>query len=205
MKAYSVEEVLRLFEDYGTDLYDETVTQLDHALQTAAHARSDGADQSLVAAALLHDVGHLLDLAGMLRGRDTDRGGEAQGGGGADSVGEVDSVGGVDLKHEQTGSAYLAAIFPPAVTGPIALHVRAKRYLCATRHGYFDGLSAGSVASLARQGGPMTDIEASSFERNPASASAVRLRHWDDLGKVEGIEVPGLGEYRELLLSVATM
>ncbi|MGB6057475.1 MAG: hypothetical protein WBF71_04360 [Microthrixaceae bacterium] len=180
MKARSVDEVLGLFEEYGQDHYDETVTQLDHALQTAAHARADGADRHLVAAALLHDVGHLLDLAGML------------------------GDGGVDLKHERSGPAYLAAIFPPAVTGPIALHVRAKRYLCATRPGYFDGLSAGSVASLARQGGPMSDEESSAFERNPASVSAVRLRHWDDLGKVEGIEVPSLGDYRDLLLSVAT-
>ncbi|HTN99947.1 MAG TPA: inositol oxygenase family protein [Microthrixaceae bacterium] len=194
--ARSVDEVLDLLERFGKDPYDEVVSQLDHALQTAGHARSDGADDFLIAAALLHDVGHLLDLAGMLERND--------------QVGQVDPVDPngsatmIDLRHENSGSKYLAGIFPPAVTGPVALHVRAKRYLCAKDPGYVDGLSSGSIASLARQGGPMDDAEVAAFERNPSADSAVRLRRWDDLGKVYGLEISPLAEYRELLLSVAT-
>jgi hypothetical protein len=48
----------------GHEHYDEEVGQLAHALQTAAHAEAAGAGDALVAAALLHDVGHLLDLQG---------------------------------------------------------------------------------------------------------------------------------------------
>ena len=180
--ASSVAEVLDLFERFGRQNYDEDITQLDHALQTAALARSEGAEPALVAAALLHDVGHLLEL---------------QAGGVAD--GDVAD----DLAHERTGVRYLAAIFPAAVTGPIALHVAAKRYRCAVDPTYHAGLSAGSTASLARQGGPMDPTEAARFEANPAHADAVRLRGWDDAGKVEDLDVPTLATYLALLDSLS--
>jgi phosphonate degradation associated HDIG domain protein len=179
-QAASVDEVLDLYREYATDRYDEDVTQLDHALQTAALARAEGADDALVAAALLHDVGHLLDLAQHgQRSTSTE-----------------------DLGHEGRGARYLAALFPPSVTGPIALHVRAKRYRCAVDPGYHDGLSDGSRASLVLQGGPMAAEEAAQFAANPASAAAVDLRRWDDGGKVDGIDVPALDDYRPLLESL---
>ena len=180
--ATSVDEVLALLDAWGRERYDEEVTQLAHALQTAAHARADGAEPALVAAALLHDVGHLLVL------RD---------GGVAD--GDVDA----DLAHEARGARWLAALFPPAVTGPIALHVAAKRYRCAVDPAYHGSLSAGSVRSLVRQGGAMDPEEQARFERNPAHLDAVRLRSWDDAGKDLDGDVGDLGAYRALLQSVA--
>ena len=138
MPARSIDEVLDLYETWGRERYDEEVTQLDHALQTAALARAAEASDALVAAALLHDVGHLLEL------RDD---------GARD--GDVD----VDLGHESRGARWLASIFPPAVTAPIALHVAAKRYRCAVDPEYHDGLSEGSARSLVRQGGPMSPDE----------------------------------------------
>ncbi len=194
-RAGSVDEVLDLYRNFGDDCYDETVTQLDHALQCAAHARADSAAPELIAAALLHDVGHLLDLAGRL-----------------DSASEEDPTSsrrerteGADLKHEQSGSRYLSALFSPSVTRPVAMHVRAKRYLCGVRPGYLATLSEGSVLSLARQGGPMNPVEVAAFEANPAAADAIRLRRWDDLGKLEGVEVAGLNDYRELLSRLASV
>ncbi len=180
-QAASVDEVLELYRTCADDRYDEDVTQLDHALQTAAHARADGADDALVAAALLHDVGHLLDLA--QHGRR--------------------STSTQDLGHEGRGARYLAALFPPSVTGPIALHVRAKRYRCAVDPEYHDGLSDGSRSSLVLQGGPMAPDEAAQFAASPAAAAAVALRGWDDAGKVDGAEVPSLDDYRPLLESLA--
>ena len=182
-QASSVAEVLDLYRRLAADPYDEDVTQLDHALQTAALARSAGASDELVAAALLHDVGHLLDLAQFGR-RSTST---------------------EDLGHEGRGARWLAALFPPAVTGPIALHVRAKRYRCATDAAYHDGLSSGSRASLVLQGGPMTSDEVALFEANPAAGDAVRLRGWDDGGKVDGMTVPTLEDYRPLLESLAVV
>lgn len=176
--AATVAEVLALYETWGAQHYDEEITQLDHALQTAALARAAGAGDALVAAALLHDVGHLLEL---------------QAGGRAD--GQVAD----DLGHEGRGARYLAALLPPAVTGPIALHVAAKRYRCSIDPTYHDTLSDGSRRSLARQGGPMDAGEAERFSGHPAATDAVALRGWDDGGKIDGLRVAPLADYAALL------
>jgi gamma-butyrobetaine dioxygenase len=171
-----VDAVFALFERWGAHTYDETIPQVEHALQTAALALRAGAREELVAAALLHDVGHLLDL----------------------DAGRVPD--GQDLRHEDAGAAWLRERgFPPAVTAPVALHVRAKRYLCAVEPGYASTLSAGSVRSLERQGGRMDDEEAASFARLPGAPDAVALRRWDDAGKVEDLDVADLASYRKLL------
>jgi phosphonate degradation associated HDIG domain protein len=174
-----IDDVFALYARWGSDHYDEDVSQVDHALQTAAQAVAAGARDELVAAALLHDVGHLLDLE--VGGGDTD----------------------ADLHHEAAGAAYLAAVFPPAVTAPIALHVRAKRYRCSVDLAYHAALSEGSRRSLVRQGGPMDASEAAVFEAHPGFADAVALRGWDDLGKVDGLAVRPLQHYRTLLERVA--
>ena len=180
MTAASVDEVLSLFARHGTQLYDEEIFQLAHAEQTAALASASGARDTLVAAALLPDVGHLLELAERQGPRDRT----------------------TDHRHEARGSGWLAGLFPPAVTAPIALHVRAKRYLCAVDPAYLDVLSPGSVASLQRQGGPMDAAEVAAFEANPGWEDAVALRRWDDHAKVPDLVVTPLAEYRELLESV---
>jgi phosphonate degradation associated HDIG domain protein len=183
MNAGSVDEVVELFERYGADRYDEEVTQLEHALQSAALASDEGAPDELVAAALLHDVGHLLELAD-----------------GRELPPERDA----DLRHERLGARWLADVFPPEVTAPIALHVRAKRYRCAVDPAYHDTLSPGSRLSLARQGGPLDPDDVPGFEANPGFEPAVRLRGWDDRAKVVGLDVPGLDAYVGLLARVST-
>lgn len=170
----TVEDVLGLYRQFGHEHYDEDLAQLDHALQTAALARQAGATEPIVAAALLHDVGHLLAL----------RGGSAG-------------------PHERTGPAYLDAVFPASVTSVIALHVEAKRYLCATDAGYAATLSAGSVRSLRHQGGPMSPTERAAFEREAGWADAVDLRRWDDGAKLDAAEVDGLDAYEDLLRRLA--
>jgi phosphonate degradation associated HDIG domain protein len=178
--AVALDEVLALYERWGAERYDEELSQLSHALQTAELALGAGAADALVAAALLHDVGHLLELA--------------DGGGTRDGT--------VDLRHEVRGAAYLATLFPPAVTAPIALHVRAKRYLVAVEPGYAALLSPGSTASLARQGGVLDAAEVHAFEANRGWSDAVALRRWDDHGKAEDVVVPDLASYRPLLARV---
>lgn len=170
-----VEELAQLYARLGGETYGEGVTQLEHGLQAAAVAASEGADGSLVAAALLHDVGHLL-------GRNDDAYGYH--------------------KHDKLGGDYLARHFGPRVTEPVRLHVAAKRYLCATVPGYFEKLSPASVYTLSKQGGPMSEDEARAFAANPHVKDAVRVREWDDLGKVEGLHVPDFDHYRPLLESL---
>ncbi len=134
-----VDELIALYDGpSAARFYDEAVTELQHALQCAALAVRAGASDALTAAALLHDVGHLvLD----------------------DNVALTDELT-VDRRHESVGARFLAPYFPPSVTAPIALHVAAKRYLCTSEPGYFASLSPSSVRSLALQGGPMDEHEA---------------------------------------------
>jgi len=159
-----VNEVLRLFREHGDSEYGgEAVTQLEHALQAASRAQKNGSDSSLIAAALLHDVGHLLH-----------------------NLPDDAPDQGVDDRHEELGGRWLDHRFGPAVTEPVRLHVAAKRYLCAVEPEYFSQLSQPSVVSLELQGGPMSDEEVKTFETNPHYREAVSLRRWDDEAKVVG-------------------
>src|SRR5215475_12085762 len=124
------------FEQRGSEQYGEHVSQLQHALQCAQLAREHGCTDALVAAALLHDIGRLIEPEG--------------------NEGELR---GIDAHHEKIGSKALSAVFPPAVTEPIRLHVAAKRYLCATDTDYTARLSEASILSLHVQGGAMSAAE----------------------------------------------
>jgi phosphonate degradation associated HDIG domain protein len=167
------DRLLDLLRDGGGAAYfGEPVTQLEHALQTAALADRCGAPDALVVAALLHDVGHLLHGRG-------------------EHVAEV----GIDAEHEAVGHRWLSTHFGPAVTEPVRLHVAAKRCLCATDPVYAAALSTASKASLALQGGPMSAGEVEAFLARAWSAEAIALRRWDDAAKVPGLAVPGLGHY----------
>jgi gamma-butyrobetaine dioxygenase len=176
-----VDEILDLFARRGAAAYHgECVSQAEHALQAAELAVREGAPDWLVVAALLHDVGHLLD------GQDEDL-----------------AERGLDGGHEEAGCAWLASHFGPEVTEPVRLHVAAKRYLCAVDASYFDDLSPASRLSLSLQGGCMDEAERAEFEHHPSHRDAVRLRHWDDAAKVPGLNVPGPEEYRERLLKLS--
>ncbi len=171
--------IMEMFAQRGAAAYHgESVSQTEHALQAANLAEREGAPDRLVVAALLHDMGHLLD-----------------------GQGEDLAQRGVDGRHEEAGCDWLAQHFGPEVTEPVRLHVAAKRYLCAVSPTYLKGLSPASCQSLSLQGGAMNDHERVEFERNPSHRDAVRLRHWDDAAKVPGLNVPGLEHYRDRLQS----
>jgi phosphonate degradation associated HDIG domain protein len=157
----------------GRSYFGEPVTQLEHALQTAALADRARANGGLVVAALLHDIGHLLH-------------------GLPENIADL----GVDPRHEAVGVRWLSEYFGPAVTEPIRLHVSAKRYLCAVEPTYAESLSPASQASLRLQGGPMTPEEVRLFEQTSWATDAAAMRRWDDAAKVPGLEVPGLPHYR---------
>ena len=162
-------------------LYDEAVTELDHGLQCAEVALADGADAATIAAALLHDVGHLL-------------------------VGDlfpIDAPLEKDWKHEEVGARYLERFFGPEVTEPVRLHVAAKRYLVAVDPAYAAALSPSSVRSLAVQGGPMRDPEQRAFEAQPGFESAVRVRRYDDLGKDPALKTRAFADFVPLLTRIA--
>mgnify|MGYP000002786164 CR=1 FL=1 len=171
-----VAELSDLFARLGGLHYGEDVSQLEHAQQTAHHAKVDGASPALIVAALLHDVGHLMQKAG-------------------ENAADL----GIDTRHEHISAGYLARAFAPDVTEPIRLHVAAKRYRVTTEPGYLERLSAASLQSLALQGGPMSDGEVAAFLAEPHASAALRLRSYDEAGKAPEAEVASFETYHTLL------
>lgn len=178
----AVDEIRTLFNKRGAGAYfGERVSMTEHALQAAYFAHQEAAPPALVVAALLHDIGHLL----------------------ADVPDDIADWT-MDVRHEELGSRWLAKRFRPEVFEPVRLHVPAKRYLCATDAKYFAKLSPASVHTLKLQGGPMAPPEIAMFEIEPYFRDAVRVRQWDDQGKIAGLMTPCLDDYSALIENLTT-
>jgi gamma-butyrobetaine dioxygenase len=172
----AVETIGELFAGpQARDHMGEPVPIGEHMLQAGALAEAAGAEGVLVAAALLHDIGHLL-------GEDEDED--------------------EDL-HGEAGANWLSLWFGDAVTEPVRLHVPAKRYLCAADAEYFGLLSAESVRTLSLQGGPMTAAEVAAFEALPYYRDAVSVRRWDDKAKDPAVTAPRFARFAPLLRALA--
>jgi phosphonate degradation associated HDIG domain protein len=171
------DDVFEIFGRRGSGAYfGERVSMVEHALQAAYFARQESAPAALVLAALLHDIGHLVD-----------------------DVPETLADWTADARHEEIGAKWLARRFPAQVSEPVRLHVPAKRYLCATDPNYVAMLSHASLVTLGLQGGPMVPGELLQFETELFCKEAIRVRRWDDQGKVAGLMTPGLAEYRGVI------
>jgi predicted HD phosphohydrolase len=109
---------------------EETVDEWDHAMQCAARAIEDDADDELVLVAALHDIGHSPLLGGP----------------------------GVE-DHTGLARDWLAPRFGERVAWLAGAHVAAKQHLAAVDPAYAASLSATSVTSLAEQGGAHVDPE----------------------------------------------
>ena len=172
----ALDDIRAAFAKRGADSYGEGVSQLEHALQCGACAERDGASPALITATLLHDIGHLLhDLPQDI----------------ADQ--------GIDTEHESLGSAWLSQHFGPDVTEPVRLHVAAKRYLATVEKGYYELLSAASIQSLKLQGGLMSPEETRKYEAERFAADGIKLRRWDDEGKIVGASTPDLTHFERFV------
>lgn len=158
----------------------EAVTQLQHALQCAELARRAGASAPLIAAAFLHDLGHLVH-----------------------GLGEDCADRGIDDRHESTGALLVTRWFGPAVSEPVRLHVAAKRWLCVAEPAYAAGLSPASQRSLALQGGAFSADEGRAWIALPHAREAVALRRWDDSAKDPAAVVPGLDRVWPMVAALA--
>ena len=169
-----------IFRRRGAEDYlGEPVSVSEHMLQSAALAEKAAAGDELVAAALLHDIGHFTSEFGTYSPEDEE-----------------------DRHHDEAGAEVLAPFFPAVVTECVRLHVAAKRFLCAVDPTYFSKLSPASVHTLSLQGGPMSDSEVAEFRQNPFHSEAVLVRRWDEGGKVPGMATRSFVEYEPLLQGV---
>lgn len=178
MKILGLDDVIETYKTLGHRMYGEQVTEMQHALQCATFAHRAGESPVIVAACLLHDFGHLCHR-----------------------LGEDAADQGLDARHELIGGALLARLFVPEISESAKLHVAAKRYLCWKDPDYFESLSEASRKSLALQGGPMNVDEARAFEALPYYDSAVRVRRYDDMGKVVDMPTADIETFRPLLES----
>ena len=159
------DEIMRIIKKYGNEPYGERCTQLSHSVQAGLIARNQGLDDALILAALLHDIGHLVPQEF--------------------SSDELQHMGKFGIQaHDKWGERYLRSRkFAERVVAPVANHVAAKRYLCATDGGYFDRLSPASVETLNYQGGPMNSEEANDFKTKPFFTESITIRHIDEQAK----------------------
>lgn len=176
--ASAIIPVIELLQEGGARRYGgEAVSQLEHALQCAHLAQTEKAQDELVAAALLHDLGHLLH-----------------------ELGEDAAQRGVDDRHQFRAMPMLRQLFGNGVTEPIRMHVDAKRYLCCADPEYQQALSPASQLSLELQGGAFTPEEARRFILTPYGRDAARLRTWDDHAKTPGKSTPDLAQFEKILV-----
>jgi predicted HD phosphohydrolase len=123
-----VDEVRQILESMRGVWDEVTVDELEHALQSAARATEDEADDELVLAAALHDLGH------------------------SPLFGDVPT-----REHDRIAQEWLTPRFGLRVGWLAGAHVAAKRFLVATDPGYAVTLSDVSVDSLHHQGGADVD------------------------------------------------
>ncbi len=178
-------EIIDLLAFKGDSLYGgESITQLQHALQCANLALEANESPQLIAASLLHDIGHLI----------TEEFSEQ----------DTSSPHNDDL-HQFIAIPFLRPHFSDEILGAIKFHVDAKKYLCFTEPTYWDSLSLTSKHTLELQGGVFNSQEAEAFIAQPFAESAVRLRRYDDLAKIPNAVTPPLSHFREIVRSVANV
>ncbi len=178
MSNQTIDQILSIFQERGSESYgSESVTQSEHARQAALLAQEAKAPDALVAAALMHDIGHIL---------------------GQSPLPSSEAVS-YDDKHETRGYRWLLEQFGAKVADPVRLHVAAKRYLCTVDPTYASTLSPTSLKSFYDQGGEMNEVEQKKFESETYFQDAILLRRWDDAAKDPTITLPPIEAFSDVL------
>ncbi len=179
----SIETIVEILETRGPNRYgSEAVSQLDHALQCAQIAADAGESKELVVSALLHDLGHMINVDSSQRAAFN-----------ATVQERFDDL------HQLHAVSFLRGTFSERILAPIRMHVDAKRYLCAIDFNYWKNLTPASKYSLELQGGTFDATEAKQFSAKPHALRAVSLRRFDDQAKKPGIRTESLEFFSRLL------
>eukprot|EP00941_MAST-03F_sp_MAST-3F-sp1_P005989 g5989.t1 len=172
--------------------YGEGLTMLEHAEQAAEIARLEGENNSAILAALCHDVGN----SPQARAQWVAAGNEEP----ELMISPADNSIGY-RHHALIGGSFLESLgFSEEIANAARLHVSAKRALVGMDPEYMNELSQASIDTLAQQGGPLAGDDLKEFLATPGAETALRLRRYDDLGKVPGDVVPPLESYRDMIV-----
>jgi len=177
-------KIIKLYKKNGTSSYSigEKITQIEHGLQAAKMAEDKCYDEEIIIAALLHDIGHILEMDTV----------NAMGNGTTGNLGVKD--------HEKLGAEYLRKHnFPERVVSMVLNHVNTKRYLVSKNEKYKLELSDASLKTLEFQNGKMTDRECCDFENDPYFKEHLIIRELDDLAKEEYVKTKTLDDYKYLI------
>jgi len=174
------DEIIDMYRNHGGAEYaGEKVTQLEHMVQAAQLAEMQGHDEEVILAAFLHDIGHICEAA--------------------HGDNEMDGYGIKD--HEEAGAEYLRHKgFSKKLIRLVQSHVEAKRYLTWKYPEYYDQLSEASKKTLGFQGGRMSAVEATAYEKEPLFDLIIQMRRWDDDAKLLDRPVPDLDKYRLMII-----
>jgi len=173
-------EIIQLYKQFGGSEYaGEKVTQLEHMVQAARLAEQEGYEEEVILAAFLHDIGHICVAAQ-----------------------EHNAMDGWGIKdHEEVGADFLQEKgFSKRLSRLVESHVEAKRYLTWKDPLYYEQLSEASKKTLEYHGGPMLTGEAVAFEQHPLFHLIIQMRHWDDVAKIEHLEIVELDKYRDMVV-----
>jgi len=180
MATTVVEEIFRLYEKFGaSDYIGEPVSQLEHMCQAAQLAEQEGYADDIVLAAFFHDLGHLCSFS--------------------EPVQQMDGYGAAN--HEKIAGDFLRSRgFSEKIASLVEGHVAAKRYLTAKDPHYLQRLSEASLATLEKQGGPMSKAEMEQFSNDSLFTLHIKIREWDDAAKRENQPLPSLDHYRTMAI-----
>jgi predicted HD phosphohydrolase len=177
--SHIVHKIFSLYSEFGKGKYREGVSHLSHMIQTAQLAMGEGFDEEVIIAAFLHDIGHLY----------------------AQSVSpeEIESWG--DFKYEVVGAQFLKDNgFSEPVLALVEGHVKARRYLSLRDEAYYAKLSPVDKDDLTRQGGKMTEAEATAFEQSDFFGLSLNLRYWAETATISNQKIPNLAFIKEMIV-----
>lgn len=171
MGIRTIDILEKLFSDFGSiNYYGESVSQYEHAAQSALLAIQNAACLEVQIAAFLHDIGHFLPNVH------------------ADSMEEYGKA-----NHEKVAAAWLLSHgFSHKIASIVENHVLAKRYLCTTNPAYYASLSDASKITLQFQCGLLNEYQQAEFQKHPFFSESLQVRHWDDQAKVVGMKLPDI-------------
>ncbi len=177
------QHIVDSFDSAAFIQYGETaVTELEHALQCAELADNAGADDELVFACMLHDVARFAvpqdQVSDTLQNLEPSK--DAKG-------------------HGEKAAELMRGLLPERSLFCIQHHAEAKQYLCQTNEKYRQKLSAASIKTLAIQSDSTSQERLNTLAKHEWWEDAIRLRVWDDAGKVKGKETRPLTFWLERL------